>query len=381
MNSFVRLWTAKRILRKGRMTGCMILIALVMAPVVIALIFSESMMNGITEKLIYVTDGHIQVSSFSFLDVPVDQIYSMDRTVVGYALMYSSSETASVMIKGVEDDYFNQKRMGQLTITRLDPELRSNLNGIIVGSSAASHLGIKVGDRVALMVVPDTEQGVLRPVMLQVTGIYSTGYGQIDNQLAFVDYSYAEKLFTNPLSFRTEITALSSDNLPQVRTDGIATGWQERNQAVFMNFVNSRQMIALILLVIVFVAAFYTASTANQIIEDDIEEIAVSKLLGASDRQIRTSAFLSIFAVTLTGMLIGLVLGIAVGTNLSPLLSALSRSGVISLSLYLLEFDAVIPWPSILFMMGVLVLVSTFAVMLSLGHTRKITPMRLFTGL
>ncbi len=63
MNPFVGLWSRKRIAKRGRLTSCMILIALVMAPLVCALIFSDSMMEGITSKYIYLSDGHIQLLS------------------------------------------------------------------------------------------------------------------------------------------------------------------------------------------------------------------------------------------------------------------------------------------------------------------------------
>ena len=62
MNAFVLQWSRKRIKKRGRLTSCLILIALVMAPLVCALIFSDSMMEGITSKYIYLSDGHLQLN-------------------------------------------------------------------------------------------------------------------------------------------------------------------------------------------------------------------------------------------------------------------------------------------------------------------------------
>jgi len=141
------------------------------------------------------------------------------------------------------------------------------------------------------------------------------------------------------------------------------------------------QAILLVLLIIVIVAAFFTASVANQIVEDDSREIALSKLIGAPDSMVRKSAFISIFTVTLTGMAIGLFLGILVGMNLSPLLVWLSEKNILVLEYYLVDFKASIPWAEIGLVMLCMAVVSAVSVLVSLRHTRKITPMRLFTGI
>lgn len=274
-----------------------------------------------------------------------------------------------------------------MNLEYLPQEERSGLNRIILSETTSRKLNLKAGDRVALMVVPDTEEGVLRPVMLQVGGIYSCGYEQIDSNLAFIDYTHAQKLFSSRDSRVTEIIAKDSSDTAvrslasSISTDGRVNTWQSKNSSVYSNFVNSRQMIILILLIIVFIASFFTASSANQIIEDDVQEIAVSKLMGASDRMTRQSAFISIYTVTLTGMFIGLAAGILIGLNLSPILNLLSRSDLINLSYYLLDFSPVVPWRDIILVLAVMTCVSALSILISLRHTRRITPMRLFTGL
>ena len=388
MNPFVRLWSRKRILRKGRLTGCMVLIALVMAPVVAALIFSQSMVDSMIEKFVRISDGHIQIAGSTYENIPEQYVSYTEKSVSGYALMYSSTETASLQIKGVEEGYFeDSSRAKQLTLTSIDKEKKSNLNGITISSYTAEKLGVEPGDKVALMVVPDTQHGVLRPVMLQVTGIYSTGYNLIDKSLAFVDYSYALKMFESASSRITEVVVRGEyqDRLrevkAQINTDGIVTDWQQKNSSVYNNYIVSMQAILLVLMIIVIVAAFFTASVANQIVEDDSREIALSKLIGAPDSMVRKSAFISIFTVTLAGMAIGLGLGILIGMNLSPVLVWLSEKNILVLEYYLVDFNATVPWGEIGLVMLCMAVVSALAVLISLRHTRKITPMRLFTGI
>lgn len=400
MNQFVSLWSKKRILKKGRLTSCLILIALVMAPLVTALIFSDSMMEGITSKYIYLSDGHVQInapyknselSDFDASDYP-GMIYSVDEVTSGYALMYSATDTSSVMIKGVEKDYFNEKRMDQITIVfpSQTEETTSAIRGIGLSRATAKKLQVNIGDRVALMIVPDDPDKVLRPVLMRIDYIFYSGYDQLDELLAFIDIDYAKTLYSASTSTNLEVlvtpeymeqlesvVTLIEENEPNLDV----TTWNQHNVSVYENFVTSKQMIFIILLLVVVVAAFYTASVAQQMIQDDITDIAIVKLIGSSDSLVKKSAFISVYTVTVVGMLIGILLGILIGLNLGPILTWLSNMGIQSLSFYLLDFDITIPWLSILVISACLLLISYLSIQISLMKTRRITPIRLFTSL
>ena len=398
MNPFVTLWSRKRVLKRGRLTGCMILIALVMAPLVCALIFSDSMMEGITSKYIYLSDGHLQVSwqeggkdlsrfDSSGLD---DMVYSVDEVTSGYALMYSSTATASIMVKGVGDDYFNGRRMEQITIgipSQMTSASSSAVHGIGVSRTTAEELQVGIGDRVALMIVPDDPDKVLRPVLCRIDWIFYSGYDQLDSLLCFTDLDYAKTLYGAESSTCLEVLVTPDymekldDVIAAMGTGYGISKWNEHNISVYENFITSRQMILIILLLVVAVAAFYTASVAQQMVQDDIQDIAISKLIGASDSLVRKSAFLSVYAVTVAGMLLGIILGLLIGCNLGPILTWLSSLGISSLSFYLLDFDITVPWLSVLLISACLLAISFLAINISLRRTRRITPMRLFTSL
>ncbi|MBO4278321.1 MAG: ABC transporter permease [Spirochaetales bacterium] len=383
-------------MKRGRLTSCLILIALVMAPLVCALVFSDSMMQGITSKYIYLSDGHLQLNyngraeleDFDKSQYP-DMIYSADEVVTGYALMYSATGTSNVMIKGTADDYLNEKRMDQITLSlaQSSDDAASNLRGIVISRATARKLEVNIGDRVALMIVPDNPDKVLRPVLCRIDGIFYTGYDQLDSLLCFMDIEDARELYSEKSSSSIEVLVTGSymENLDEVSSrigNGYAISlWNEHNVSVYENFVTSRQMIFIILLLVVVVAAFYTASVAQQMVQDDITDIAISKLIGCSDSLVKESAFLSVYAVTLIGMIIGILAGLLVGCNLGPILTALSRMGLQSLSFYLLDFDITVPWFSILVISACLMVISYAAIRLSLARTRRISPIQLFTTL
>ena len=401
MNSFVLQWSKKRIFKRGRLTSCLILIALVMAPLVCALIFSDSMMEGITSKYIYLSDGHLQLTyngrdELGDFDKSAygDVFYSADEVITGYALMYSATDTANVMIKGTGKDYFNDKRLDQITFMSREmvsdgtrSTENSNLRGIAISRSTARKLEVEIGDNVALMIVPDNPDKVLRPILCRIDDIFYSGYDQLDSLLCFMGREDASSLYSEKSSSAVELLVNGNymeklDEVAQMLGDGYeVTLWNEYNVSVYENFVTSRQMIFIILLLVVVVAAFYTASVAQQMVQDDITDIAISKLVGCSDSMVKKSAFLSVYTVTIIGMVLGILLGLLIGCNLGPILTSLSKMGLQSLSFYLLDFDITVPWLSILLISVCLLVISYVAIRLSLAKTRRISPIQLFTTL
>ncbi len=394
VNPFVKFWSAKRIFKKGRLLGCLVLIAFVMAPLVCALIFSESMIAGITNKYIYLSDGHLQIQGVAYDGLVTDDamVLHADSVVSGYALVYSSSSTSSLLVKGVSSDYFNESRLSQVSFETTDLE-PSNLKGIALSRATASKLGVSIGDRVALMIVPDDASRSPRPVLVRVEAIFHSGYDQLDSMLSFVDKEYARTLFTSSSSSSVEVLVGDTyiERLDDViadlvlKNEGLSlreiSTWNEHNVSVYNNFVTSKQMILIILLIVIVVAAFYTSSVAQQMIQDDMKPISIAKLIGMADSQVRLSAFISVSSVTVAGIVLGIGLGIGIGYGLGPVLSALSNKGLQSLSFYLLDFVVDIPWKSVLLISVCLMVLSTASVWIALGKTRRITPMRLFTSL
>ncbi len=387
MNRFTFFWAVRKILRRSRLTGCMVLICLVTAPLVLALVFSSSMMAGITNKYIYLSNGHILVHGLSNIEPDKTNIIYVDTVISGSALAYSSDSTASFVIKGITNSYFNEQRQKQLTFITEENINQSNLSGITLSRKTAENLNVKIGDRIALMIVPDSSNSVVAPKIVRVNSLFYSGYDQLDENLAFVSYDYARTLFPSEESISTEI--LLSNSLMD-KTNVITSNfndnikystWDQNNISVYQNFVTSRQMIIIILLLISCVAAYYSANIAQQMIQDDMVEIATVKLIGGSNKLIVASSFISVFTVTLLGVIIGFFLGLFISFNIGPFLSHLAESGISAFSYYLLDFDITIPYSDIFLVLSSLLIISVISIFISLRKTKRISPIQLFTSL
>ena len=380
--------------KKHRMIGAVVLIALVMIPLVLALVFMDGMMGGITNKYILLQDGHLQIHTARRLfentvaAQQVDErILAADYVTMGYGIVYSRSATAEVRIKGVEPVYFNTARLAQFRIEGIPLEKRGNLASVMVSSSTAARLGLGVGDRIALMVVPDVSVAVVRPVLAQVSSIFDSGYHQLDSTLLFMSSEDALKLFPAIDNARTEILLYAeyANQLDQVINTIAETldgnfhfsTWDEFNRSVYQNFITSRQVILMVFIMIILVAGVYIASIAGEIVQDDFQSIAVLKAMGSHTSMIIRAYFLTVFSITVVGMGVGIGLGLLLSTRLGSLLSFLSASGLAGLQYYLLDFPVVVSWRDLILVSTTLLVISSTTVLFTLRRIGKISPLEL----
>lgn len=386
MNSFILLWCKNRILNRKKLISCLILVSLVVTALVCALIFSNSMMTGISKKYIALSTGHILINNFVEDQFKINNNYiqSIDTVNSGFVLMYSSSGTCSLNVKGVSDSYFNDYRKEQLNISKIEND--TNLHGVLISKATAETLNVKPGDKLALLVVPDSENSVLRPTMVFIEGIFTTGYDSMDKLFCYTDFDYSKLLFPDSKSLSKEIILKDEyvDLLNSIAID-IYNGnecsvntWENLNYEVYQNFISSKQMIFIVLVVVSLVATFYVSSVSQQILSDDLKELAMLKLLGSNNQIIRKAEFYSVYLVTLAGIIVGFFFGVFVSYMFSPILKLVSKLSISSLSYYLLDFEIEIPFGSVLSILLILSFISFATIRFVLRKIKNITPVQLF---
>ncbi|PKL12043.1 MAG: hypothetical protein CVV48_06725 [Spirochaetae bacterium HGW-Spirochaetae-4] len=370
------------------------LIAIVMIPLVLALIFMDGMMNGITDKYILLQDGHIQLHvEDPLFDSQYDvsaidpRLESADYVVSGYGIVYSRDTTAEVRIKGVDISYFNENRMTQLEFTGEPLKKEGSLAAVMLSTTIAQKLGVEVGQRVAFMVVPDSSSSVVRPVLANVTALYDSGYHELDSSLLFMNRDDAMRYFPKDRNAYTELL-VSRDHVDDLgaivatlesamdKNFPYAT-WDEFNGTVYQNFITSRQVILLVFMMILLVAGVYVSSIAQEMIQDSMQSIALFKTLGATNSNLSWAYFCSVMVVTSIGLVAGVSLGLLIGSQIGVLLHWLGNSGLAGLQYYLLDFRIVISWRDILAISFSMLVISSVTVRLSLGRIRRISPLEM----
>lgn len=376
MNDFIKLATFRKVFKSKRLINCFILITLVTIPLVCALSLSESMMNGIENKFIYLTGGHILTEGFCNTSKIDDKVEEVQNVCISNCLLYANENYLPLQIKGVQKDYFSEKRSD---FCGLDNEISLEGNSILISRETARQCNLKEGDKVAVILISNDNKSS-RASVFSVKGFFNSGYREIDSSNAYCSFDYLFPLTDNCSYTEIVVSPKFEDRLYELENslDNYCLDWMDRNSSVYANFVNSRQLIMIILLVVGAMAAFFTASVAQQFVQDNIEELSLYKLLGSSNSLITKLGFTCVFSTTFAAVCFGLGLGCIITYCFEPLLSHLNSLSLDSLSYYLLDFSIFIPIGRVIVLLVIMLIISAFSIVFSLRKTRRITPLQLF---
>jgi lipoprotein-releasing system permease protein len=208
---------------------------------------------------------------------------------------------------------------------------------VLLGSELAARLGVQAGDSVVMAVAEGTvtPAGVVpRMRRFTVSGVFYSGMYEIDNALALVSLSDAQRLFrlgSNVNGLRLEVddpfeaARVSREVATSLGGGLFVEDWSRRQANFFRSIELTKRMMFFILLLVVAVAAFNIVSTLVMAVKDKQPDIAILRTLGA-----RPSSVLAIFAtqgtvIGLLGTIGGVLLGVLLSLNLESLVHGLER--------------------------------------------------------
>jgi lipoprotein-releasing system permease protein len=306
---------------------------------VAALIVVLSVMNGYQKELrtrILGVASHAQISGaegeLNDWQGAVAAVGKHPRVVAAapyvqqQAMLSHDGQVKGALVRGILPD--SEERVADFARhmkTGALERLRPGEFGIVLGADLAWALRAFSGDKVTLI----APQGMVTPAAVlprmkqfTVVGVFEVGMYEYDAGLALVHMEDAQRLYQMDASVSG--VRLKLDDLfaaPRVVRELAADIGQDlrvsdwtKNHANFFRAVQiEKNMMFLILLLIVAVAAFNIVSTLVMTVQDKRADIAILRTLGASPGSI-----LRIFVIqgTLIGV-IGLALGIAGGVALA----------------------------------------------------------------
>jgi len=198
---------------------------------------------------------------------------------------------------------------------------------MVLGSRAATELGVKLGDTLLVM----TPQGSLNPSgfsprvrQFTVTGIFSSGHAEYDSNLAFISVKDAAVLFRDSGIAGARLKVKDMIGAPEVANQLVNTlpygyvlrDWTYDNLTWFAAVKTEKRMMFLILALIVAVAAFNLLSSLVMSVKDKQSDIAILRTLGASPRSIAGIFLVQGALIGVLGTLIGVGLGCLIAYNI-----------------------------------------------------------------
>ena len=331
---------------------------------VAALIVVLSVMNGfqkeVRDRMLSVL-SHIEITSPAGLAnwESVSEKLSGQAHVLGVAPMVSSQGLLSrgesmrgVALRGVAPELEGKvSDLPKQFVAGSMNDLKPGQFGVVLGAQLAGTLGVRIGDRVSLL-VPEgdlTPAGMMpRMRALQVVGIIDSGHYEYDSTLAIMHWRDAAALLrmSDPTGLRVKVDDMQrapeiAVKLAQVVPQALwVSDWSRSNRNWFAAVQTEKKMMFIILTLIIAVAAFNLVSTLVMTVTDKQADIAILRTMGASAGLVQRIFLVQGLAIGLLGSLSGVVFGLLIALNIDvivPFIEALFRVQFLPRDIYFIS--------------------------------------------
>lgn len=240
--------------------------------------------------------------------------------VLGQGMLTSETKAVGVLIRGIDPEM--EKGVTELTKYMKEGRIEPlSEEGLIIGKELSRNLSAFPGDKLRLL----SPFGTLTPVglapkikELKVVGIFDSGMYEFDSNLAYVSLKEAQKFF----NFGGSVTGIDVkiDNIYKAKivADDIAEflgmpyfarDWMQMNRNLFSALKLEKIAMFIILILIIFVAAFNIISTLIMIVMEKNREIAILKSMGATNKAIMNVFMVQGIIIGITGTVLGIMSG------------------------------------------------------------------------
>ncbi|MFT3789653.1 MAG: lipoprotein-releasing ABC transporter permease subunit [Rudaea sp.] len=307
---------------------------------VAALIAVMSVMNGFQGDMQERILGMVAHASIESVDGGVpdwrDTVNKVDASphVVGaapyldaQALLRGRRTSAAVVHGLVPEEEPKVSNVGDKLLRGSLADLKPGSFNVILGNELAMQLGVRVGDKVTVM-VPEfsvTPVGAVpRSKNCEVVGVFAVGFAEYDTGVALMNLDDAVTLLRadGPGGIRLKLDDMFDaykiavglrDRLGQYFK---ITTWEQSHQNFFSAVKMEKTVMFIILSLIVGVAAFNLVSTLIMLVTDKQADIAILRTLGISPSKVMGIFTVQGVIVGSFGILLGLVGGVLLAWNI-----------------------------------------------------------------
>lgn len=389
--------------KKKHIIWSVLIVAFSVVPLVISIILTNGMTEGITEKYIDLQSGHIQIiipEGFSDLAksdlketiLSISEVYSCDLVDEGFGVLYSSGGSYSTALHGVAENFLESEEVYEEFTEIVGSVNLKNPKNIIISSSIAENLELSLNDRVAIAAVNNSSGNTFfKPTILEVSGIINSGYRNLDNQLVFFNSTVASnllkdsgrqyfsiKLTTNVLnevySTAEKINDLVNDSSISIKT------WDMLNRVLFRNFAETKNILYVVMALIIMIAGVNVSSLCIMLIQENYTNIGIMKATGAYSRSIKQAFLIAVMFISFVGSIMGVLLGLIIGLNLNVILTAISHTGIAAADFYLISIPIDIQATQLIMVVLFTCVISYLSILIPLKRLKKISIIKILNS-
>ena len=327
-----------RVDRKGRSAVTSLLATLGIGFGVMTLIVVMSVMNGFQmsfiDSILEISSYHIRVQNLDKADEErFLQFCEKNKKIKSVSMFYEAQAlmngnkggTNSVIIRAVDKDCRLKDEGFDRELKMLSGHfIEADEKSIVLGSSLARSMGVRPGDEVNLLVMSGGSDVQLfsDDRIFNVSGIFMTGYNQINSSYAFINADYAAKVMGNSAvrNWGVKITRYSDDmhliyelekNFPGTKI----SSWREYNKSFFGALKVEKNILMLLVALIFVVVAINIYNGMRRLVFERKSEIAVFSALGARKREIKMIFIFRGFITGFLGAVFGVIFGLLISYN------------------------------------------------------------------
>ena len=291
-------------------------------------------MNG--HVVVYHQDGAI--ADYDFLAEKMMENKTVARSVSaivpiaeGQVMVTANGKNSGAMVRGIRmNDLMTKTNSGVRMYGRDLADIRDG--ELIIGSTLSRNLGVHMGESVSLVSADNatpTPFGTMPRIMsYPVQTSFFMGMYEYDSGYIFMPLETAQK-YLNLGDAVTHIdlflqnpddTDTVRDALIDVLPDGyIVRDWRDLNRGFVGALQVESNVMFLILMLIVIVAAFNIVSSLVMLVKDKSKDIAVLRTFGVSRRSMMRIFILSGTSIGVVGAVFGAILGVVVAIYIEPI--------------------------------------------------------------
>ncbi len=305
---------------------------------IMTLIVVMSVMNGFQmefkDAIMEVSSYHIQVRGvtddmeerFASWCKSEKDIVSATPFYEAQSFMASSGGQAAALIRALPHDIVETDAgFARETLMVSGSFSIEDEDAIVLGSSLADSLGVRTGSEVTLLALSGGSDVALlsRTRRFRVTGIFYSGYADINASYAFINLESGKKNFgrsaekTYGVKLRCE--SFDSHIIGKIKTffpTLTAVSWREYNRSFFGALRVEKNMLMILVLLIFVVVAINIYSGMRRLVYERRREISILAALGGKGGEIKSIFILRGFFTGCAGAAGGVLLGLLICVNI-----------------------------------------------------------------
>jgi lipoprotein-releasing system permease protein len=249
-------------------------------------------------------------------------------------MLIRGADVESVMIYGIDAERESSVSIiNQFLLNNSLTQLAGASDNAIIGKALAQRLQLVVGDSINIMLAEQNISGKITPRFkrLKVSALFETGT-EVDQSVALISFDTAQVMATGDSTVRG-LRVLLSDTLsaPRVAWEleqnlpyGFsASDWTHSHGNLYSAIQLSKQLVGLMLLTIIAVAAFNVVSALVMIVTDKQSDIAILRTIGLSPKAIMAIFVVQGAFIGLIGTILGVLFGLLLSVTVSEVVAGL----------------------------------------------------------